>query len=61
MQNPWVLFQDLGWSSDWGGDEVGYPEYDVVGLYMLKDSDFGFYIEMESMRILEVLNFGEES
>lgn len=60
MQNPWVLFQDLGWSSDWNGYEVNYPECEVVGLYMLKDSDYGFYIDMSTMRILECLYFGEE-
>lgn len=57
---PFVLFEDLIWSSDWNGDEVGYDELNVVGLYILKDTDFGFYIDMDTMRILEVIYYGEE-
>lgn len=59
MENPFVLFGNLGWSSDWNGDEVGYDHVDVVGLYLLNDTDFGFYINMETMEILEVLCFSE--
>ena len=28
-----IELTNLGWSSDWNGDEVGYPESDIVGLY----------------------------
>jgi len=60
MNQPHINLEDLGWSSDWNGDEVNYPDSNVVGLYMMKDSDFGMYIDMETMKILEILNFGEE-
>lgn len=60
MLKVWINFQDLGWSSDWNGDEVGYDDVDVVGLYMLNGTDYGFYINMETMQILECLYFGEE-
>ena len=28
-----IELTDLAWSSDWSGDEVGFPESEVVGLY----------------------------
>lgn len=28
-----IELTDLAWSSDWNGDEVGYPESGVVDLY----------------------------
>ena len=28
---------DLHWSSDWNGYEVGFPEANVVGLYIFKN------------------------
>ena len=59
MENPYVRFSNLGWSSDWSGEEVGHDDVNIVGLYLLKDSDLGFYINMETMEILEILYFGE--
>lgn len=48
------LNEDLLWESDWNGDEVGYDEVSVVGLYREKDKERYFYIDMETMEILEV-------
>ena len=45
---------DLHWSSDWNGYEVGYPELNVVGLYSLSNNpDIHFYIDMETLTVLE--------
>lgn len=46
---------DTVWQSDWNGDEVGYPEVGVVGLYMQvrDDATYYFYIDTENNRLLE--------
>lgn len=54
----WELTLDLTntvWQSDWNGDEVGYPEVEVVGLYMQERDDavYYFYIDVENNRLLE--------
>lgn len=45
----------LVWSSDWNGDEVGYPESEIVGLYSQErdDGTYSFYIDMEANKVLE--------
>lgn len=48
--NP-TLFRKLRWSSDWNGYEVGFPDVDVVGYYTYYD--LNFYIDMETLSILE--------
>jgi hypothetical protein len=46
--------QEFLWSSDWMGDEVGFPESEVVGLYSSRENpNQYFYIDMESLDILE--------
>lgn len=48
------LHQNFVWSSDWSGDEVGFPESLIVGLYSLRvNPDIYFYIDMESLEILD--------
>ena len=46
---------NLGWSSDWNGDEVGYPDSGVVGLYSQERDDgvYSFYIDVETYRVLD--------
>lgn len=46
----------LNWESDWNGDEVGYPDSGVVGLYSRPGATGKqyFYIDMEEMTILDV-------
>lgn len=47
----------LHWSSDWNGDEVGWPELDVVGLYTYQPNvgpSIHFYIDMDSGLILDM-------
>ena len=57
MYNMTVLFEltDLIWSSDWNGDEVGFPESEVVGLYSQErdDGTYSFYIDFEKCKILD--------
>ena len=50
-----VTINDLVWQSDWNGYEVGYPDSEIVGLYM-KEVGFSqnyFYIDMVTMELLE--------
>lgn len=46
---------NLTWSSDWNGDEVGYPESTVVGLYSQErdDGTYSFYLDMETNEVLD--------
>lgn len=46
---------NLAWSSDWNGDEVGYPESEIVGLYSQERDDgiYSFYIDVESGKVLD--------
>lgn len=46
---------NLAWSSDWNGDEVGYPEVGVVGLYSQErdDGSYSFYIDVETGKVLD--------
>ena len=50
-----IELNNLVWSSDWNGDEVGYPELGVVGLYSQDrdDGSYSFYIDMETNKVLE--------
>ena len=50
-----IELTDLAWSSDWNGDEVGYPEVGVVGLYSQERDDgiYSFYLDMETDRVLD--------
>lgn len=50
------LNEDLLWESDWNGDEVGYDDIPVVGLYRFKhvEGERYCYIDMENTKILEV-------
>lgn len=47
-----INYNDLHWQSDWNGDEVGYPDRNVVGYYT-KDN-INLYIDMENDEVLEV-------
>ena len=50
-----IELTDLAWSSDWNGDEVGYPESGVVGLYSQERDDgvYSFYLDMETYKVLD--------
>lgn len=53
--NVTIELIDLAWSSDWNGDEVGYPESEIVGLYSQErdDGSYSFYIDMETYEVLD--------
>ena len=57
-----IELSDLAWSSDWNGDEVGYPESDVVGLYSQERDDgcYYFYIDMDTNMVLDFWKEEEE-
>lgn len=51
-----VLLDELVWQSDWNGDEVGFDDVDVVGLYRQERFDelvYYFYIDMADNVILD--------
>ena len=50
-----IELNNLVWSSDWNGDEVGYPELGVVGLYSQDrdDGSYCFYIDMDTNKVLD--------
>lgn len=45
--------KDLLWESDWNGDEVGFDDVDVVGLYRLVDTNVYLYIDVTTNRLLD--------
>jgi hypothetical protein len=47
-------YTQLHWSSDWNGDEVGYDDVNVVGLYSFPDSGVDLYVNTEGGMILEM-------
>lgn len=55
-----VSYQDLHWSSDWNGDEVGYDDIPVVGLYSFKGTEIYVYLNTEDGTILEIWDAEEE-
>lgn len=49
-----VCLNALRWSSDWNGDEVGYPDISVVGLYSDKEG-IDYYIDVLKSKVVEVI------
>ena len=50
-----IELTDLVWSSDWDGEDVGYPESEIVGMYSQErdDGHYRFYIDMDTGRVLD--------
>ena len=46
---------ELKWQSDWDGEDVGFIDTNVVGMYTQNrdDGDYSFYIDMETMNVLD--------
>ncbi len=53
--NAIIPFENLVWQSDWNGEECGYDDIDVVGLYNLKYTNIYLYINVENGLVLEYL------
>lgn len=51
---------NLGWQSDWDGKDVGFPEIDVVGLYSSSMLQADFYIDMDTMEVLQITMWEED-
>lgn len=48
-------YSKLHWWSDWSGDEIGYDEALVVGLYSLIDfPEIHMYIDVDNDVIIDV-------
>jgi hypothetical protein len=55
-----VYYPNLCWSSDWNGDEVGFDDIDVVGLYSFPNTEIYIYVNVENGVILDIWNGEEE-
>lgn len=50
-----IDYRELHWWSDWDGEEVGYDNVPVVGLYAVKSvPQINMYIDTETGRVLEI-------
>lgn len=47
-----INLKELHWLSDWDGDDVGYDERGVIGLYSY--GKINMYIDMETYEVLEI-------
>jgi hypothetical protein len=56
-----VSYANLHWSSDWNGDEVGFDDVLVVGLYSFADAPHIYiYLDTENGTILDMWEEEEE-
>lgn len=56
-----VDYTKLGWQSDWDGEDVGFNDILIVGLYSDPNHEkVSYYIDMETSKTLEVFIEGEE-
>lgn len=49
-----ATISNLHWYSDWNGDEVGYPDIPVVGLYYSDTLNVSIYLNTETTEVLEI-------
>lgn len=50
-----ATIQDLHWQSDWNGDEVGFDDIAVVGLYSSTTLGYSFYLNTENGAVLAII------
>jgi hypothetical protein len=55
-----ATISDLHWYSDWNGDEVGFPEVPVVGLYYSPSLNVDVYLNTDDGEVLRVFGRDEE-
>jgi hypothetical protein len=58
MENPWINFQEMAWQSDFGGDETGFEDVNIIGFYTW--NDMLFWIDIETMEIRYIEYIGED-
>lgn len=51
---------NLRWSSDWDGEDVGYPDILDVGLYESYDLGCMLYLDTETGEIIDVMQVEED-
>lgn len=51
---------ELIWQSDWNGEELGYDDILVVGLYHIRDTNTYVYLNTETGDILESWEMDDE-
>lgn len=50
-----AILSNLHWQSDWNGEDVGFPEYNVLGLYTSQSLGIDVYLDAETGEVLQVL------
>lgn len=55
-----AIIRNLRWQSDWNGYEVGFDDVLVVGLYTSDELACDFYINIETLEILEVMPHNDD-
>lgn len=55
-----AIVDNLRWQSDWNGDEVGFADIDVVGLFTNNELRTDFYIDSSTGKVLEVMNWDDD-
>lgn len=48
-----VAYVSDHWQSDWNGEEVGFPDVPVVGLYSIPEQPIQYYVDTENGVVLE--------
>lgn len=51
--NTFRYYPEDIWQSDWNGDEVGWDDVLVVGLYRMKNAPVMYYVDTETSTILD--------
>lgn len=58
MKHPWLNFHEMGWQSDFSGEDCGFDDVEVIGIYTYRN--FMLMIDMETMEIKDVAHVGED-
>lgn len=55
-----AVINNLHWQSDWCGDEVGYDDVEIVGLYTAHHLGVDIYLNAETGIVLEIIPHDKE-
>lgn len=53
------VFNDLRWQSDWDGEDIGYEDINVVGVYTSQEHSVFVYINVEEGLVIDVVPFDD--